>query len=92
MNHASTQKAAMELIVLGLPKAITEAELVALFTPHGAVSVCSLVMDKNTDQSKGFGFVTMDDDSEAQAAIETLHGSKVGGNKIRVKASDRGAA
>jgi len=77
----------MNIIVLNLPKDIKKGALAQLFMKYGKVSSCNLVMDKDTGQSKGFGFIKMLDDAEANAAIEGLHGSKVGGKKIRVKVS-----
>lgn len=78
----------MDIIALNLPKDITQEELTALFAPHGKVSDCTLVMDKATQVSKGFGFVTMPDESEANEAIKVLHGSRVRRHKIRVKPSE----
>lgn len=78
----------MNIIVLNLPRETTQEELAALFAPHGAVTACNLVMDKETRVSKGFGFVEMANHTEAITAIGALHGSKVGKRKIRVKVSE----
>lgn len=59
-----------------------------MFEVHGAVQSCSLVMDKETGQSKGFGFVEMPKPGEAKAAIKTLNGLEVDGFKIRVKKAE----
>ncbi|MDH5187362.1 MAG: RNA-binding protein [Rhodospirillaceae bacterium] len=75
----------MKLIALNLPRDFGEKDLEELFTAHGNVISCSLVLDKESGSSKGFGFVEMALDEEAMAAIENLHGSKVNKNKIRVK-------
>ncbi len=78
----------MKLIALNLPRDLDENELAALFKKHGNIKDCTLVMDTNTGKSKGFGFVEMALDHEGDTAINELHGSKVGKNKIRVKAAD----
>ena len=75
----------MKLIVLNLPRNLTETELASLFKAHGNVTSCNLVMDLVTGISKGFGFVEMDQELAAQNAISQLNGSKIQSNKIRVK-------
>lgn len=75
----------MKLIVLGLPRNFDEQELEKTFSVHGSVTSCTLVLDDETGASKGFGFVEMEIEDEAMAAIEKLHGTKVKQNKIRVK-------
>jgi len=79
----------MKIIVLNLNKTMDESRVAKLFAKHGKVDSCSLVLDKETQKSKGFGFIEMPDDAEATAAIAALHGSQVSGNKIRVKVSDK---
>jgi RNA recognition motif-containing protein len=56
-----------------------------MFEAHGAVQSCTLVQDKTTGLSKGFGFVEMPKPGEAKAATKNLNGKEVAGNKIRVK-------
>ena len=56
-----------------------------MFEAHGAVQSCTLVMDKITGKSKGFGFVEMPKQGEAKAAMKTLNGLELQGSKIRVK-------
>ncbi len=75
----------MKLIVLNLPRELTQPDLAALFKDHGELKVCNLVIDYSSGSSKGFGFVTMLQEQDAEMAIEKLHGSKIGKNKIRVK-------
>lgn len=75
----------MKLLVRNLARTTTEAELRALFERHGKVQSCTVVMDKRTGVSKGFGFVEMPLAGEAKAAMKTLNGKDVGGNSIRVK-------
>ena len=78
----------MKLIVLNLPRDYSEDDLAHLFKVHGNIKACDLVLDKTTKLSKGFGFVEMALEHEAEMAIEALHGSKLNNNKIRVKPAD----
>jgi RNA recognition motif-containing protein len=75
----------MKLLIRNLARTTTEAELRALFEEHGKVQSCTLVIDNKTGASKGFGFVEMPTPGESKAAMKTLNGTDVGGNKIRVK-------
>ena len=63
---------------------ITERKLRELFEPFGPVSEVKLIMDRETGQSRGFGFVTMENVSEGNAAIKGLHGKDKGGRKLTV--------
>ncbi len=75
----------MKLIVLNLPRDVTEDELAKLFKARGNIKGCDLVIDDKTGTSKGFGFVEMALEHEAVIAIKELHDSKIGKNKIRVR-------
>ena len=75
----------MKLLVRNLARTTTEAEIRALFEDHGTVEYCTLVMDAESGQSKGFGFVEMPQEKEAKSAIQALNGQKVDKSKIRVK-------
>lgn len=75
----------MKLLIRNLARNITEAELRAMFQEHGTVQSCTLVIDKETGSSKGFGFVEMPKPGEAKAAIKILNGMDVDGSKLRVK-------
>jgi RNA recognition motif-containing protein len=75
----------MKLLIRNLARNITEAELRAMFQEHGTVQSCSLVIDKETGSSKGFGFVEMPKPGEAKAAIKILNGMDVDGSILRVK-------
>jgi RNA recognition motif-containing protein len=75
----------MKLLIRNIARTTTEDELRALFVKHGKVQSCSLVMDKKSGLSKGFGFVEMPSPGEAKAAMKTLNGKNVDGNSIRVK-------
>jgi len=59
-----------------------------MFEEHGTVQSCTLVMDKDTNASKGFGFVEMPKPGEAKAAIKLLNGQELDGSKIRVKKAE----
>ena len=78
----------MKLLIRNLSRTTTEAELLALFEVHGVVQSCTLVLDKETGNSKGFGFVEMPKPGDAKAAVKTLNGKDVAGSKIRVKKAE----
>ena len=78
----------MKLLIRNLDRNTTEAELKVLFEEFGAVQSCSLVKDKDTGASKGFGFVEMPKIGDAKAAIINLNHKMIGSNKIRVKKTD----
>ena len=75
----------MKLLVRNLSRSTTEQELRILFSAHGSVTECNLVLDQVTGKSKGFAFVIMPDDAEAKTALSNLHETRVAKNKIRVK-------
>ena len=75
----------MKLLVRNLSRSTTEQELRILFSVHGSVTECSLVLDQETGNSKGFAFVEMPDEKEAKSALSTLHETRVAKNRIRVK-------
>ncbi len=62
--------------------------LLTMFEARGIVQSCSLVMDKKTGDSKGFGFVEMPKAGEAKTAIKMLNGKEIDGSKIRVKKAE----
>ena len=78
----------MKLLIRNLNRSTTEAELRTLFEPYGTVQSCTLVLDKETGDSKGFGFIEMPKQGEAKTAMKRLNGEDMGGNKIRVKKAD----
>lgn len=75
---------ATKLYVGNLSFNTTDAELQALFSQHGSVGSCQIIMDRDTGRSKGFGFVEMGSDDEARTAIQELDGSDFGGRSIKV--------
>lgn len=75
---------AKKLYVGNLPYNSTDADLKSLFSSYGAVESASVLMDKMTGRSRGFGFVEMTNDEEAQAAIDGLNGKDHDGRKLVV--------
>ena len=75
----------MKLLVRNLSRTTTEQEIRILFSAHGSVNECNLVLDQKTGKSKGFAFVEMPNENEAKSAISALHETRVAKNKIRVK-------
>lgn len=72
------------LYVGNLPHSTTEAELRNAFEPHGAVEKVTLVTDRETGRSRGFGFVEMTNPAEADKAIAALNGTDLGGRPLTV--------
>jgi len=77
----------MKIYAGNLASATTESNLKDAFAAHGAVDNCRIATDKATGAFKGFGFIEMSNDTEANAAITALNGSDLGGNAIRVNES-----
>lgn len=73
-----------KLFVGGLPWAVDDAELQEVFAPYGEVTSARVVTDKFTGKSRGFGFVEYATDEQAQAAIDALNESELGGRTIHV--------
>lgn len=73
-----------KLFVGSLPWAVNDEALQEAFTPYGNVVSAKVVTDRQTGRSRGFGFVEMESDSEASAAIEALNGSDFNGRNIVV--------
>jgi RNA recognition motif-containing protein len=81
----------MNIYVGNLAYSVTEEELREAFGAYGEISSCSLISDKFTGQSKGFGFVEMTNNSEADAAIKALNETPLKGRNIKVnQAKPRG--
>ncbi len=74
----------MKLYVGGLPFSTTDEELKELFAAHGTVTSASVITDKFSGRSRGFGFVEMENDAEGQAAIQALNGTQFGGRTVTV--------
>ncbi len=73
-----------KIYVGGLPYSATESEVETLFGAHGTVESAKVITDKYTGQSRGFGFVEMSSQEEAQAAISALHSTEMGGRTLTV--------
>ncbi len=73
-----------KLFVGGLPYSVNSQKLEEIFAAFGQVQSAQVISDKFTNQSKGFGFVEMGNDDEAQAAIKDLNDSEVDGRRINV--------
>lgn len=73
-----------KLYVGNLAYGMTDSDLQNLFEAHGQVQSAQIIMDRDTGRSKGFGFVEMSSDSEAQSAIEALNGQEVNGRPLTV--------
>jgi RNA recognition motif-containing protein len=73
-----------KLYVGNLGYDVTDADLSQLLGQHGTVASATVISDKMTGRSKGFGFVEMSSDQEAQAAIAALNGKDFGGRALTV--------
>ena len=73
-----------KLYVGNLPYSFRDEDLQRAFSAHGNVSSAKVMMERDTGRSKGFGFVEMGSDAEAQAAIQDLHGQQQGGRALVV--------
>jgi RNA recognition motif-containing protein len=73
-----------KLYVGNLTYNVNEADLEALFSPFGTVQSAQVIIDRDTNRSKGFAFVEMSSDDEAQAAIDGLNGRDHGGRNLTV--------
>lgn len=74
----------MNIFVGNLPYGVTDHDLRQAFEAHGAVSSASVILDKFTGKSRGFGFVEMPNAGEATAAIQNLNGKELQGRAMRV--------
>ena len=77
----------MNIYVGNLPYSVRDDELRAAFEPYGQVTSAEVIFDKRTRRSRGYGFVEMANDAEAQRAIAALNGSDFQGRELRVDAS-----
>lgn len=75
----------MNIFVTKLSPNVTQEDLQDLFAQYGAVSSAKIIIDRETGNSKGYGFVEMDDDSEGQNAIDGLNDSEYDGRRMVVK-------
>src|SRR5437899_10786473 len=73
-----------KLYVGNLAYTVSDSDLLRIFEPHGTVQSAQVIMDRDTGRSKGFGFVEMGSDAEAQAAIQALNGAEIEGRTLTV--------
>ena len=69
----------MNIYVGNLPYGMRDDELLNLFSEFGNVKSANVIMDRSSGKSKGFGFVEMDDDGDAEKSIESLNGREISG-------------
>ena len=74
----------MKIYVGNLPWSIKDNDLSEMFAAYGEVSSASVIMDKFSGRSKGFGFVEMASDGDAEVAIKALNEKEIGGRNLRV--------
>ena len=72
------------IYVGNLPYNYNDAELAAAFETYGTVEQAKVITERDTGRSRGFGFVEMPNDDEAQAAIAALNGTEIGGRRLTV--------
>ena len=75
---------AKKLYVGNLSYDTTDSDLQNLFVAHGTVQSAQVIMDRDAGRSKGFGFVEMDTQDQAQAAITALNGQEVNGRTLKI--------
>ena len=76
-----------KIYVGGLPYSVTDGQLLTLFQAHGTVESANVVTDRYTDRSRGFGFVEMGTQEEAEKAIQALNGTELEGRTLTVNVS-----
>lgn len=74
----------MNIFVSNLSYALSSADLEEIFAPYGEISSARVIMDRETDRSRGFGFVEMPNDEEGQQAIDALNQTEHEGKEISV--------
>ena len=79
----------MKMYIGNLSYLVRENDLMELFTKYGNVESVKIITDRYSGQSRGFGFVDMPDNSEADKAIKALNGSEFQGKKIKVNQSEQ---
>ena len=80
----------MNIYVGHLADSVTENSLKELFSEFGEVESAKVIMDRYTNRPKGFGFIEMPSNSEADQAIKNLNGKRIGGSNIKVNPADPG--
>lgn len=80
----------MNIYVGNLPYGVTEDDLKSMFVEFGVTESVKIISDRSSGQSKGFGFVDMPNNSEADQAIKALNGKFMNGRNIKVNPADPG--
>ena len=80
----------MNIYIGNLSYSTTEESLMGFFTEFGTVESIKVIKDRFSGRSKGFGFIEMPDNSEADQAIKALNGNQIDGNSIKVRPADSG--
>ncbi|MDF1569318.1 MAG: RNA-binding protein [Spirochaetaceae bacterium] len=73
-----------KIYVGNLSYSVDDQELENIFSAHGTVTSARVIIDRYDNRSKGFGFVEMEDDAAADAAIQALNGNEHGGRELKV--------
>lgn len=73
------------LFIYHLPQEFTDADLATTFVPFGSIISAKVFIDKQTNLSKCFGFVSYDNPTSAQAAIQAMHGFQIGTKRLKVQ-------
>src|SRR5262245_3622762 len=81
---SEAQQVGKKLYVGNLPYSVTDSRLEEILAAYGTVTSAQVIMDRDTGRSKGFGFVEMSNDAEAQAAIDALNLASVDGRNLTV--------
>lgn len=74
----------VDIYVGNIPYDLTDDELMGIFGAHGEVTSAKVIIDRETGRSKGFAFVSMESEEEANAAVEALNGAEIGGRPAKV--------
>lgn len=86
--YCNKQITMTKLFVVGFPRDMDKTELLELFSLHGLVDLVTVVTDKETDVSLGYGFIHMHDEPGARRAIAALDGAEIDDRKISVRIAD----
>jgi len=84
LSHFQESLMGNKLYVGNLPYSFRDEDLQQAFSAHGSVSSAKVMMERDTGRSKGFGFVEMGSDAEAQSAISAMNGQQIGGRGLVV--------
>ena len=79
----------MDIYVGNLPFNLDEQSIIDAFSEYGSGARFKMITDRETGRPRGFGFITMDDDAQAEAAINAMDGQEIGGRAVRVNAAQQ---